>query len=440
MNFLTKLLACLIIVVGLNTITSCRKTALDQPEVLVATSDKQPQFQHSGRAHEGRRVYINNVDQLYMAINDPSNVGSMLVLAPGTYLLKPNYPKAGRLELQHNMSLIGKSGNVHAVVIDVSGLPAASYVIPPTPTYPSQLRTGPIRIGNGYNAVEWITFTNNPANILRSMIQTDIVAKQNVSDPAPLAQVRVAHTIIKNSSIGLNILNRDPSANGRVLEAEVEYNEIFNNTQPQFGSGVQIQNSQSVTGALITVNLKGNHFHGNRQGLNMFNSSSKGYNKIIARSISDRLEKNGLGLVLTAGLNSIEGTSQIVGNTVDFEANATSIRYNGGSPAPLSNYIAGGIFISGGNVGRLASSTGAPGTVISNSVEAIFKGCRIEDNLGNADINVFGAYSSLSSPLPAGINNSSVLVLLGVSKQAIVNAVASFPVEPAGTNTVTVQR
>lgn len=435
MKSLTKIFTCLILVVAVSTISSCSKTALEQPEVLIATSDDHPKLQFNGRELGGRKVYISNIDQLYMAINDPSNAGNTLVLAPATYVLSPNYPKAGRLELQHNMSMIGKPGDVNAVVIDVSGLPASSYIIPPT-----QLRTAPIRMGNGYNAIEWITFTNNPTNILRSMIQTDIVAKQNVSDPAPLAQVRIAHTIIKNSSIGLSIVNRDPSANGRVLEAEVEYNEIFNNIQPQFGSGVQIQNSQSVTGALITVNLKGNYFHDNRQGLNMFNSSSKGYNRIVARSISDRLEKNGIGLVLTAGLNSIESTAQIIGNTVDFGANATSIRYNGnGSPAPLSNYIAGGVFISGGNVGRLAPSSGAPGTVISNSVDAVFKGCRIENNFSNADINVFGAYSSLTSPLPAGINNSSVLVLLGVSKQATVNAVASFPFEPAGTNTVTVQ-
>jgi len=62
-------------------------------------------------------------------------------------------------------------------------------------------------------------------------------------------------------------------------------------------------------------------------------------------------------------------------------------------------------------------------------VESVFKGCRIEDNLGNYQINVFGAYSSLPSLLPAGSNNSAVLTLQGASKKATVKAVPGFPAE-----------
>ncbi|MGI8582384.1 MAG: hypothetical protein ACR2KX_09310, partial [Chitinophagaceae bacterium] len=254
----------------------------------------------------------------------------------------------------------------------------------------------------------------------------------------------IAHTIIKNSSNGLNIINRDGASDGRVLEAEIENNEILENTQPLFGSGVQIQNSQGVSGALIKVKLRENYIHGNMQGLNLFNSSSGGNNRIIGRSISDRLEDNGLGLVLTSGLNTVGGAARVTGNSINFEADGTSIRNNGGLPAPLTNnialnnYIVGGVFINGGNVGKVGNTRGVPGTVISNTVVAVLKDCRIEDNLGTSQINVFGAYSSLS-PVPAGSNNSAVLTLIGVSKKATVNAVASFPVEPAGTNTVTVQ-
>lgn len=410
---------CLIVIVCLFSISSCKKTDLAQPEA--------------------KKVFISNMFQLYAGINDPLNEGSTLVLAPGTYRLNPDFPNAGRIEFKHNMSLIGQEGNASAVIIDVSGLPAASYVVPPTPTYPFELRTGPIRIGNGKNAIEWITFTNDPSNIIRTMIITDIVSKQNASDPAPLAQVRIANTIIKNSSIGLNIQNRDAASNGRVVEAELENNEILNNTLPQFGSGVQIQNSFGVSGALIKVNLKGNYIHGNRQGLNLFTSSTGGNNRIIGRSNSDRLEENGLGLLLTAGLNTVGGTSKVTGNSIDFEATGTLILNNGGLPAPLNNYIAGGVFINGGNVGKLAPGTGAVGTVFSNTVEAILKDCRIENNLGSSQINVFGAYSTLPSPLPAGSNNNALLTLIGISKNASVNAVTSFPLEPAGTNTVTVK-
>lgn len=412
----------LIVVVFIISISSCRKTDLE------------------GNEQVAKKIQISNIDQLYSSINDSTNVGSTLVLAPGTYRLSPNYPNAGRLELKHNMSLMGQQGNAGAVIIDVSGLPAESYVIAPTLTYPSQLRTGPIRIGNGYNVIEWITFTNDPANILRSMILTDIVAKKNASDAAPLAKVRIANTIIKNSSIGLNILNRDGASDGRVLEAEIEKNEILESTQPLFGSAVQIQNSQGVSGGLIKVNLKGNYLHGNRQGLNLFNSSSRGNNRIIGRSTSDRLEDNGLGLLLTSALNSVEGAAKVIANSIDFEANGTTIRNNMGVPAPLSNYLPGGIFIAGGNVGKLAPSTGNPGTLFNNTVNAIFKDCLIENNLGSSQINIFGSYSSLTSLVPAGSNNSAFLTLLGISNTVTVNAVPSFPVEPAGTNTVIVQR
>ena len=389
---------------------------------------------------EAKKVQISNIDQLYASINDSSNQSSTLVLAPGTYRLNPNQPNGGRLELLHNMSLVGQQGNAGAVIIDVTGLPAASYVIPPTLTYPFQLRTGPIRIGNGYNVIEWITFTNDPSNILRTMIITDIVVKKNASDAAPLAKVRIANTIIKNSSIGLNIINRDGASDGRILEAEVEKNEILESTQPLFGSGVQIQNSQGVTGGLIKVNLKENYLHGNRQGLNLFNSSSRGNNRIVARSTSDRLEDNGVGLLLTSGLNSVEGAANVIMNSIDFEATGTTVRNNMGVPAPLSNYLPGGIFIAGGNVGKLAASTGNPGTLFNNTVNAIFKDCKFENNLGSNQINVFGSYSSLPSLVPAGSNNSAFLTLIGISTSATVNAVPSFPVEPAGTNTVVVTK
>ena len=385
----------------------------------------------------GKRVNVSNLEGLYAAVNNPENVGSTIVLAPGTYALHPGFPNNGRIELGQDMLLVGKPGDASAVVIDVTGLPASAYVVPPTASYPVQLRTGPIRIGNGYNAIEWLTIKNDPQNIIRSMIQTDIVAKQNPTDPAPPVQVRIAHTIIKGSSIGINIINRDAVSNGRIVEAEIENNEILENNIPQFGSGVQVQNSQALTGALIKVTLRGNYIHHNKNGLNILNSSSEN-NRIIAKSIGDRLEENGVGLSLSAGLNTVGGAAK--GNSIHFEAAATVIRNNRGVPVPIPNFLPGGVFIAGANVGSMSGSTGAPETINNNQLEAVFKGCRIEDNIGDNQINAFGAYSNLASPLPAGYHNNVVITLLGISKKATVNAVASFPAEPAGTNAITVHR
>jgi hypothetical protein len=249
--------------------------------------------------------------------------------------------------------------------------------------------------------------------------------------------VRIAHTIIKGSSIGINIINRDAVSNGRILEADIENNEILENNIPQFGSGVQVQNSQALTGALIKITLRRNYIHHNKNGLNILNSSGDN-NHIIARSIGDRLEENGVGLALSAGLNTVGGAAKE--NSIQFEAEGTTIRNNNGVPVPIPNLLPGGVFIAGGNVGSQSGSTGAPETVTNNKVEAIFKGCRIEDNLGANQINAFGAYSNLPSPLPAGYRNNVVITLLGSSKAATVKDIPSFPAEPAGTNTITVHR
>jgi hypothetical protein len=133
-----------------------------------------------------RKVYVSNVDELYAAINDADNRGATIVLASGTYLLNASHPNAGRLELLNNMSLQGQPGHPEAVVIDASQLPNSSFTIPTTPAYPFTRRTGVVRIGDGNNAIEWITLKNNPNHKIRSLIQTDIAT-------TPVAQIRIAH-------------------------------------------------------------------------------------------------------------------------------------------------------------------------------------------------------------------------------------------------------
>jgi hypothetical protein len=53
-------------------------------------------------------------------------------------------------------------------------------------------------------------------------VQTDIVA-------TPIAEIRIAHTIMKGASIGLSVGNFGEMANGRMVEAKIEDNEILNN-------------------------------------------------------------------------------------------------------------------------------------------------------------------------------------------------------------------
>ncbi len=374
----------------------------------------------AGAEKKSKKVYVSNVQELYLAINNTENSGSTLVLAPGVYLLNEAFPKQGRLELLNNMSLSGQPGHPEQVVIDASELPLSSFTVVPT-----NARTGAIRMGDGYNSIEWITFQNDPAHVIRSLIQTDLVTTSS-------AQIRVAHCIIKGSSIGLSILNRDPVANGRTLEAIVEDNEIMGNTVPQFGSAIQIQNTL-VHDAVLKVKLSRNHLHGNKSGMLIFNSSSQGCT-LDVKSYNDRIEENGIGMVLNGGF-ILSGTVPSTNNKIQFEGYATSIKNNAGSPAPPFSFPAGGMHAAGG---QSMPPFDPPGTAHNNQLDVRLFGCDLTDNSGNFQINAYGAHSFYPMLIPAGTGNTTRFYLHGLSAHATVNAMNSYPAEPAGTNSVTV--
>src|SRR5215470_230486 len=97
-------------------------------------------------------INVSNIEELYKAVNDAANVGATIVLVPGSYVLTANgpggspRPNGGRLDLQKNMSLLGKVGDRDAVKIDSSQLPLASLRVPFSPPVPSPNKTSPIRL------------------------------------------------------------------------------------------------------------------------------------------------------------------------------------------------------------------------------------------------------------------------------------------------------
>ena len=258
---------------------SCKKEISTGP-LRASTSAEINSKSHINES--SNKIKVRNISELYEAVNNTENEGATIILAPGVYMLNAGYPKAGRLELLHNMSLVGLPGNPGAVVIDASQLPLSSFTLAP-----ANSRTGAVRMGDGVNRMEWITFQNDPAHTIRSLIQTDIVT-------GSFANIKIAHCIIKGSSIGISILNRDPVANGRVLEADISDNEIFENTIQQFGSGIQIQNTL-VNDAVLKVRLSRNHVYGNKAGMMIFNSSSQRC-LLEVESYNDIIEGNGIGL------------------------------------------------------------------------------------------------------------------------------------------------
>ena len=283
-------------------------------------------------------------------------------------------------------------------------------------------------MGNGNNAIEWMTLQSDGKNEeIRSMIQTDIVA-------TPVARVRIAHTIVQGAGIGINLINRDAESNGRIIEAEIEDNEIRNNNLLSNGTGIRMQ-SQSANDASMKAVLKRNHLHGNQEGIVAVNAICRNHNMTI-ESHNDIIEKNGIGILLHGGFTT-RATTSAENNSILFSAFSTEVRDNLGTPKSRILWPnPGGVYAAAGVLNAAATQ----GIVNNNRVEAHFTACRLEGNGGTAQINAFGAYSAMAGTPPAGTNNVCSIYLNGISKNATVNTVPSFPQEPAGTNTVTVNR
>jgi hypothetical protein len=314
------------------------------------------------------------------------------------------------------MSLQGQPGHPEQVLIDASALPGTSFMAP--------TRTGAIRMGRGFNAIEWLTVKGNASAQALSAIETDLLWQG-------ISRVRIAHVKVSGARIGIDIRNPGTASAGRILEADLEENEVTENLV-QFGQGIEIQNANGASGAIIHANLRGNYIHGNKIGLRSFNNNSNGTNTnncvITIQSHADKFEENGIGVYVLAGLSQVPPTTAN-NNSLSFEAHGTKIENNRGPLPPEATpacgmYAAGGLSFSGG-------------TTSNNKLSVKLWGCSFSDNNG-ADIIAFGAVSYTA--LVAGTNNLTEIFLQGVSKKAYVIATPSQPAEPAGTNVVRIIR
>jgi hypothetical protein len=428
MKSLTRSSACkwaLLVCISLFIFSSCQKQFDEQQQQWKNALDKGRNDGDKNDEEQINKVDVSSVDELYNAVNNAANAGSKIVLAPGNYILDPHYPNAGRIELQFDMALMGQRGHADQVIIDASALPGTSFLLPPRPAFPTPGRTGAIRMGNGSNAVEWLTIRGNPNPIAYSVITTDLIT-------TPVTHDRVAHCIVTGGQIGIHLQNLDPESNGRIIEAEIAYNECTGNLVG-FGQGIGIFNSRDVRGASIRATLHDNYVHGNRMGIRAFNIVANQCN-ITIQSKDDRFEENGTGLVLNGAFNEYPNFT-VNDNFLSFEAHGTTILNNLGVPSlptGSAKVIPGGILA----IGAQVSANSFPGTASGNRLEIDLKDCRIENNALPYDINAFGARSTYPSANPAGTNNVVTIALHGLSENATVGVTPSFPAEPAGTNVV----
>jgi hypothetical protein len=357
-------------------------------------------------------VYVANVEQLYSAVNNPENAGAAIVLAAGTYVLSATSggiarPNGGRLELQPGMSLTGVAGDRSAVVIDMSALPISSFNA-------SIGLTGGIRLGRGSNAVEWLTIVGQPKSA--GAVETDL------ADSHP-TEVTVSHVVTRGSGRGVDVRNTTTAMAGRSIDARIEDNEFFDG-----GEGVRLLNL-NVIGAHIDATMSGNRMHDNKVGcLIEHNRASSG--SIHVRSSGDRFEHNALGCLIGGGLVAGVAPGGANSNSTAFEAYGDAFVDNT-LDVPAIDY--GGVLVLGAETPGLANSAS------HNTVSVALWGTRVSGNQ-NVDFQAYGARSIAIPPGISGIDNHVTIELHGVSRQIDVDAVNSMPVDPTGTNSVTVVR
>ena len=366
-------------------------------------------------------VNVTNIEELYAAVNNSANAGNQIVIAPGVYLLSVNAPggvarpNGGRLELQENMSLRGVVGDRGAVVIDAINLPASSYS-----GVPQIMLTGAVRMGRGTNSIEWLTVRNavrGSANIETELVSTGT------------AYIRVAHIASSNSQRGIDVRNIGAAAAGRVIEAEIVDNDLYNNRATAQGEGMRLINALGVTGGIIYATLSGNRSYNNYFGLLVENNRTN-QSTITVFSSGDRFYENGLGALVGALSFNMTPSN---GNTVNFTARGTSFENNNG----FNFFDFGGLAVIAGENSNLGSG-GIPNGVNNNTANVELRNCRFANNQLH-DIVAIGARSLPASIGVPGINNRVRLRLLGTLVPVLETA-DSIPEYPGGMNSATIIR
>lgn len=370
-----------------------------------ATSPATPSF----TKQVSDEIPVSTLDDLYSAVNNPANVGTHIVVAPGVYMLDGARSHGGRIELQQDMTLTGQYGHQDDVIIDGSNLSAAALT-------DGTLLTGAVRMGRGNNTVEWLTVRNAVRG--SSAISTDLVLPG-------VTTVTIAHVIASGSVHGFDIRNIGAAAAGRSLEVVLTDNDLADNILGT-GQGMRIANLPGANDAHIHATLSGNYAHGNIVGCLAANQGTSSSTVEIG-STGDRFEENGNGVVLLGGFST--ATAAARGNLTRFSAQTSQFNHNTG---PL-----GAAFPARFGVGVYGGVSTSAMEASDNTAQVELHAVKISDN-GGPDVAAWGAISSTLQP--AGTGNLAAVVLQGSSKKATVAPTNSSPAEPSGTNQVTIVR
>ena len=372
-----------------------------------------------GTAVSAQIVPVGNVEELYSAVNNAAYTGATISIAPGVYSLTVNAPDStprpnrGRLDLQADMSLIGVTDDLSAVVIDASALPASSYLV-----------SGPVaavRTGKGRNSIEWLT--------VRNAINGQANIDTGLQSPGP-TYVMIAHVASTGSTRGLNVINFGPAASGEIIEADIDDHDFFDNRQG-LSEGVRLGNFQGAVGSTVNARMTGNRSWGQQQGRLIVNNRATNSTVNVVSS-GNRFYENGAGTIIAGGLSSNNTTAN--GNTINFEAHGDRFLDN----KAFTTLDIGGLIILGGE------NISIPNGVNHNTVIVSLWGCRMGDN-NTYDLLAIGARSAPESIGSPGVDNRVTIEIHGEGNgkgrwQPVEFFTDVIPIATVTTNVMTVYR
>jgi hypothetical protein len=389
---------------------------------------------------------VSNVESLYAAVNNPANVGAIVVLASGTYTLttkdanNQSRPNGGRLVLQSGMALVGQNryvdfdadgvwdprddnndgipdtdpvrGLIFAdpaseTIVDAANLSGQAGAIP-----------GAIRVGLD-NRVERLTVRNT--NNINAGIDVNVVPDIG----GMRAEIR--DCLAEDGRRGIRLL---VSRSGIDSSAVLERNILRRNTAT-VGFGVEIA-IQGASNSSWDVIVRNNLVYSNRLGLFIGGEGTTNVNSHVL-SMRNLYRQNELGLNIDAGRDAFPTLPGSNGSSIHFTSVDDGIFDNVGTTV---SGLGGGVLAIAGFV------TSAGATLSSNdALDVQFLGTRWAGNFQGTlrrDLQVYGSLALVGLP---GTNDKARVLIRQATSDGAPGAfqfIDSQPADPTNTDNVTI--